>query len=276
MPTNSQIGVTDAEQWLKGVWPAALAQGLEAMIGAKVEVDGLPAESTLPAGAADDFWWQTEFSGMGGALVRCGCPAQAAGKVGRAALTAVGISDPSAEDARSTFREIVQQSMSAVAQGLARDRKRDVACINGRECQGSSDSAFVVPVRLVFLQEQCGPFWLAISREFSSLFAPAEQAAPQPPDQSISKPPSPKSMDILLDVELPVSVSFGRTQLPLKDVIKLTTGSILELNRSIAEPVELIVNNCVIARGEVVVIEGNYAIRIQQIISRQERLRTLY
>jgi len=84
------------------------------------------------------------------------------------------------------------------------------------------------------------------------------------------------SMDLLLDVELPVSVSFGRAQLMLKDVIKLTTGSIVELNRALSEPVEVIVNNCVIARGEVVVVEGNYGIRIKQVISRQERLRTLY
>jgi flagellar motor switch protein FliN/FliY len=83
------------------------------------------------------------------------------------------------------------------------------------------------------------------------------------------------TLDLLLDVELPVSVSFGRTELALKDVAKLTTGSIVELNRSISEPVEIIVNNCVIARGEVVVLEGNYGVRIDQIISRQERLRTL-
>ena len=72
-----------------------------------------------------------------------------------------------------------------------------------------------------------------------------------------------------------MSVSFGRAQVPLKDVLKLTTGSIVELNRSILEPVEVIVNNCVIARGEVVVVEGNFGVRIQQVISRQERLRTL-
>ena len=86
---------------------------------------------------------------------------------------------------------------------------------------------------------------------------------------------SAKTFDLLLDVELPVSVSFGRAQVALKDVIKLTTGSIVELNRSIAEPVEVIVNNCVIARGEVVVVEGNFGVRIQEVISRQERLRTL-
>jgi flagellar motor switch protein FliN/FliY len=82
-------------------------------------------------------------------------------------------------------------------------------------------------------------------------------------------------MDLLLDVELPVSVSFGRAQLFLKDVIKLTTGSIIELNRSIYEPVDVIVNNCVIARGEVVVVEGNFGVRVHEVVSRQERLRTL-
>jgi flagellar motor switch protein FliN/FliY len=85
-----------------------------------------------------------------------------------------------------------------------------------------------------------------------------------------------KTLGLLLDVELPVSVSFGRTQLPLKDVIKLTTGSVIELNRTIQEPVEVIVNNCVIARGEVVVVEGNFGVRIHEVVSREERLRSLY
>ena len=85
----------------------------------------------------------------------------------------------------------------------------------------------------------------------------------------------PKTLDLLLDVELPVSVSFGRAQIALKDVLKLTTGSILELDRTIAEPVEIIVNNCTIARGEVVVVEGNFGVRVLQVISRQERLKTV-
>ncbi|HTM50362.1 MAG TPA: flagellar motor switch protein FliN [Bryobacteraceae bacterium] len=84
-----------------------------------------------------------------------------------------------------------------------------------------------------------------------------------------------KTYDLLMEVELPVSVSFGRAQLALRDVLKLNSGSIVELNRTIADPVEIIVNNCVIARGEVVVVEGNYGVRIQHVISREERLRTL-
>jgi flagellar motor switch protein FliN/FliY len=83
------------------------------------------------------------------------------------------------------------------------------------------------------------------------------------------------TFDILLDVELPVCVSFGGAEMQLKDVLKLTTGSIVELNRSVAEPVELVVNNCVIARGEVVVIDGNFGVRVQEVVSRQERMRTI-
>jgi flagellar motor switch protein FliN/FliY len=85
----------------------------------------------------------------------------------------------------------------------------------------------------------------------------------------------PKTLDRLLDVELPISVSFGRAQIALKDVLKLTTGSILELDRTISEPVDVIVNNCAIARGEVVVVEGNFGVRVLQVISRQERIKTI-
>ena len=118
----------------------------------------------------------------------------------------------------------------------------------------------------------------------------AADFGPEPPhsaaDPSLLKPPSSEAdlpsgnapsqtWELLLEVELPVSVSFGRTQLAIKEAIKLTTGSIVELNRSVSEPVDIIVNNCVIARGEVVVVEGNYGVRIDHIMSPQERLRTL-
>lgn len=108
---------------------------------------------------------------------------------------------------------------------------------------------------------------LGVPIEVEELFAPG--AKPE------SKSPESKTFDLLLDVELPVSVSFGRAQVPLKDVLKLTTGSIVELNRAIVEPVDVVVNNCVIARGEVVVVEGNFGVRIQHVISRGERLRSV-
>jgi flagellar motor switch protein FliN/FliY len=89
-------------------------------------------------------------------------------------------------------------------------------------------------------------------------------------------PGAPGNLDLLLEVELPVVVTFGRTQLPLKDVLKLSSGSIVELNRLANEPVEVLINNSVIARGEVVVVDGNYGIRVTEIVSRQERIRSIF
>jgi flagellar motor switch protein FliN/FliY len=107
--------------------------------------------------------------------------------------------------------------------------------------------------------------------------APAGTAAAGGPAAAEPGQPSTSSrtFNLLMGVELPVSVSFGHVQLPLKDVLKLTAGSIIELNRQVDELVEVIVNNCVVARGEVVVVEGNYGVRIHQIMTRQERLESL-
>jgi flagellar motor switch protein FliN/FliY len=107
----------------------------------------------------------------------------------------------------------------------------------------------------------------------SPAHAPAD-AVPEPVPPA-PRDKAPRTLDLLMEVDLPVSISFGRAQLPLKDVLKLSVGSIVELNRTLSEPVEVIVNNCVVARGEVVVVEGNYGVRIQEIISREKRLRTL-
>jgi flagellar motor switch protein FliN/FliY len=84
----------------------------------------------------------------------------------------------------------------------------------------------------------------------------------------------PGTLELLLDLELPVSVSFGKAQMPLQQILKWTTGSIVELETAVNEPVEVVVNNCVIARGEVVVVDGNYGVRVQQIVSRAERLQS--
>jgi flagellar motor switch protein FliN/FliY len=70
----------------------------------------------------------------------------------------------------------------------------------------------------------------------------------------------------LLDMDLQVSISLGHAELPLQDVLRLTTGSIIELNRSVGDPVDVVVNERVVARGEVVVVNGNYGVRVQQLV----------
>ena len=68
--------------------------------------------------------------------------------------------------------------------------------------------------------------------------------------------------DVLMDVTMPVSVSLGRTKMYMKDLLHLTNGSIVELDQNLGDEVEIRVNNCVLAYGEVVAVDGNYAVRI--------------
>ena len=83
------------------------------------------------------------------------------------------------------------------------------------------------------------------------------------------------NIDLLLDVELPISVSFGQTEMQLKDILKLGPGSVIELDRSVNDPVILIVNHKPVAKGEVVMVEGNYGVRIIEVESTADRLRSL-
>ncbi len=83
------------------------------------------------------------------------------------------------------------------------------------------------------------------------------------------------NIDLLLDVELPVSVSFGHSEMQLKDVLKLGAGSVIELDKSVNDPVAIIVNHKPIAKGEVVMVDGNYGVRILEVESTADRIRSL-
>jgi len=83
------------------------------------------------------------------------------------------------------------------------------------------------------------------------------------------------SLDLLLDIPLDLSVELGRVKMLVKDVLELGTGSIVEIEKSAGEPVDVLVNGRVVARGEVVVIEDNFGVRLTEILSPQDRLTRL-
>lgn len=84
------------------------------------------------------------------------------------------------------------------------------------------------------------------------------------------------NIDRLLDVEMNITVRFGTTEVALRDIVRFGIGSMIELNRTVDEPVELLVNNSPFARGEVVVIDGYYGVKVTEIGSPEERSRTLF
>jgi len=82
-------------------------------------------------------------------------------------------------------------------------------------------------------------------------------------------------LDLILDISLPVTVELGRARMQIQDILKLGPGSIIELEKSAGDPVELFINDRPIAKGEVVVIDENFGIRLTSIVTASERIRTL-
>ena len=81
---------------------------------------------------------------------------------------------------------------------------------------------------------------------------------------------SPASLDTLLDMSLPVSIEFGRTSMTVQEVLALGTGSVIQLERMVGEPIDIFVSDRKLAEGEVVVIGEHFAVRITRILVDQE------
>jgi flagellar motor switch protein FliN/FliY len=83
------------------------------------------------------------------------------------------------------------------------------------------------------------------------------------------------NIDMLLDVELPITIRIGTTEMRLIDIMRLGLGSIIELEKLVDDPVEVLVNQKLVARGEVVVCDSNFAVRITEVQSKADRIRSL-
>jgi flagellar motor switch protein FliN/FliY len=112
-----------------------------------------------------------------------------------------------------------------------------------------------------------------LNPEFETALGDPERTQPGAPisspasSPSFSAPGRMKPSDMLMHVQVPVSVSFGATQIRMKDLLNLTAGSVVELDQALHDNVEVRVNDRVIARGEVVAVDGHYGVRVLELIS---------
>ncbi|MFP7169135.1 flagellar motor switch phosphatase FliY [Terribacillus sp. 7520-G] len=86
---------------------------------------------------------------------------------------------------------------------------------------------------------------------------------------------NPRNLDLLMDIPLKVSVELGRTKRTIKEILELSVGSVVELDKLAGEPVDIHVNDKLIAKGEVVVIEENFGVRVTDILSQSDRLKSI-
>jgi flagellar motor switch protein FliN/FliY len=115
---------------------------------------------------------------------------------------------------------------------------------------------------LVFMNNQGGSTPASKGSIQAARFSPLSQAPVQVETNS---------MDLLMDVNLELSVELGRTSIPVREVLQLGPGSIVELEKLAGEPVDILINGKLIARGEVVVVDESFGVRVTEIASQSER-----
>jgi flagellar motor switch protein FliN/FliY len=124
--------------------------------------------------------------------------------------------------------------------------------------------------------------WAAAMAEQASSEAQPAVAAPSTaavfdnisPDPGIP-PEAARNLELVMDIPVQMTVELGRTRMPIRNLLQLAQGSVVELNELAGEPLDVFVNGCLVAQGEVVVVNEKFGIRLTDIITPSERLKKL-
>jgi flagellar motor switch protein FliN/FliY len=125
--------------------------------------------------------------------------------------------------------------------------------------------------------------WGAAIAEQAAAEAAALQKQQQTPSAAVfqdfgtknPRPDTPNDIDFILDIPVQLTVELGRTKIAIKNLLQLAQGSVVELDGLAGEPMDVLVNGCLIAQGEVVVVNDKFGIRLTDIITPSERIRKL-
>jgi flagellar motor switch protein FliN/FliY len=118
----------------------------------------------------------------------------------------------------------------------------------------------------------------ALAEQAAATTAPAPAAAPavfEPLARPGGSGAPAHDIDLILDIPVQLTVELGRTKIPIRSILQLAQGSVVELDGLAGEPMDVLVNGCLIAQGEVVVVNDKFGIRLTDIVTPSERLRKL-
>ncbi len=251
----------------------ALARNLSDALGT---ITGA-AVRAMPAVGDTAVDWQVSVQAGGHAA---GTACVGLTQAGATQLVAAILGDPSLvadADIVDTLRELVGQAAAAYVngegKGLTLDVEPPVAATDPVPSDARAYDLIVgtgEPIRLVG--------WGRVVAGLAD--APARPVAPAPaPVATAAVPgdplPPPRNLDVVLDIELPITVRFGMTEMSLESLARLGPGSMIDLDRSPDDPVEVLVNGRLVARGQVVVVSGFYSVRVSDVVSPADRLRSL-
>ncbi len=125
------------------------------------------------------------------------------------------------------------------------------------------------------IAEQAAAEAAALERQQQSAAAAPAAAVFQDFSNKGARNETPNDIDFILDIPVQLTVELGRTKIAIKNLLQLAQGSVVELDGLAGEPMDVLVNGCLIAQGEVVVVNDKFGIRLTDIITPSERIRKL-
>jgi flagellar motor switch protein FliN len=182
---------------------------------------------------------------------------------------------------REGYEELVRQVVGMVSTGLKGAAGGDVTIKHTSGETPSWTNASRTGIRIA--SEKFPPIRLVlvVTSELLASFQPAKKLEPPKTPAAEPTPAPPPSdtrttnLELLLDVALDATIRFGQRQMLLREVLELHAGVAVTLDRRVEEPVELLIGGRMVALGEVVIVDGNYGLRITQILSPQQRIDSL-
>ena len=168
----------------------------------------------------------------------------------------------SIETQAEALGKVISSAMAGVAASLS-PKYGELTFKVDRVADLAFGGMLVVPLTASWLDQSAIQVLLYFDGEFMGSLSPQPDAKNSA--EAGRAQVAPANLELVMDVELSVSLRFGQRQLPLRDVLELASGSVIELDRHVDEPVELLLDGKVIARGEAVIVDGNYGLRVTEI-----------
>ena len=176
-------------------------------------------------------------------------------------------------DQRAGWAELLREVAEAAAGDLLAKTGKKCRVEGFEEIEAESKVS-----RAFILKAGDRAFTILVRDEVREVKAVAEPpAAPPgaPPDEPTMPPATSPGTELLLDVELEASLRFGCRELPLGELLDLGPGDVVQLDRHVADPVDLVVGDKIVARGEVVLVNGNFGLRVTEVAAPRKRLESI-
>ena len=200
-------------------------------------------------------WWSGNLSTHPGASFFVGAPEETWEKLGRAG---------SSENPQENASALISRSFATAVGEHFGNRASAQDC--GPSSAPSTDWTRIA-IEIRYPAGEWPAAGCVLSPEFEAALGGSEKIQPAAPAPVSSPTGRMKPSDMLMHVQVPVSVTFGATQIRMKDLLNLTAGSVVELDQALHDNVEVRVNDRVIARGEVVAVDGHYGVRVLELVS---------